>query len=105
MKATILSQEIILVTTTSFSHKQFSEKNPQADGPLYSASEMLEKACWDGLLNEMLPGIVDPSDNLFIWQVRNGSSFLKIDMGVCMPAIKNRFTLDPHYFLCDKEMN
>jgi hypothetical protein len=105
MQPTTLSQEILLLTATSFAYKQFAEKDPQPGGPSYSASEMLEKACWDGLLNEILPGIVNPSDNLFVWQVKSETSFLKINMGVCIPAIKNRFTLDPHYFLCDREMN
>ena len=46
-------QEILLSTDTEFAHRQWADKNEGTAG--LSAREQLEKACWDGLVKELIP--------------------------------------------------
>ena len=100
--------EILMFTNTSFSGRQLCELNAQERNGNLTPAEELEAACWNGLLDEMLPEITQRqayNDKLFIWQVETRKSYLRISMGVCplIPAV--RFTLDPHILLLKKELN
>jgi len=100
MKTEAIHQEILLFTDTHFSKREFctieTEKNA-AKG----AIEELEKACWAGLLWEMLPELIEPAGRKkqFIWQIRNGLHFLKINMGTYACEVERETTLDPYFFL------
>jgi len=102
MKSKPINQEILLLTTSTFSKKQFFEKDIRPDEP---SPEELEKACWNGLLGEMLPDIVKNDNKLFLWQVENHRTFLWISLGLCPPVIENFFSLDPDFFLYERQMN
>ena len=54
MKTAPIQQEILLMTGTKFSAREWAEKNVEDQNKL-SATEQLEDACWNGLLHEMLP--------------------------------------------------
>jgi hypothetical protein len=67
-----------------------------------SPAEELEKACWDGMLNEMLPGILGSFSNRkdnFIWSVIQGGGFLRICTGPTICSIENETAIDPHLHL------
>jgi hypothetical protein len=52
----VINQEILLFTGSGFCSRQFSKRDSDTEGDNdYSAMEELEKACWDGMLYEMLP--------------------------------------------------
>ena len=93
--------EIILLTGTGFSSREWIRKDgTESHGNL---NEQLEEACWNGLLPEMLPEIID--SNLLLWQIREGDSYLEIDMGE-YPAEKDLyFSIDPHNFLSCQSAN
>jgi hypothetical protein len=108
MKPTIINQEILLVTRTSFSKRQLCEMDAQDKNSNLAPEEQLEAACWNGLVDELLPEIVHQSsydEKLFLWQVEMRTSYLRISIGVCPPVLEEQFTLDPHIFLCTQEMN
>jgi hypothetical protein len=76
-----INQEILLMTATTFSQKEWCEKDGQ--GKKTSNTDKLEEACWNGLLNEILPGIIEKSStgkNLLLWQIIQYRSFLEIDL-------------------------
>ena len=60
MKTTSIQQEILPMTNTTFSKQQLCEKDLSTNNKL-SVIEQLEDACWNGLLYEMFPGIVERS--------------------------------------------
>jgi len=63
--------------------------------------EELENACWDGMLNELLPELAgDPSNGSrnFIWKIVTGAHSLCISMGLCPMPEKNETSIDPHFF-------
>ncbi len=77
-------QEILLITTTTFSIRDLSYKDDKdSNNSFYTIKEQLEEACWNGLLPDMLPEIIlrPALDNkLFIWRMQEGNSFLWIEL-------------------------
>ena len=103
MKQKATNNEILLFTGTSFCGHQFSSRdNDNTDTRNYPAREQLEKACWDGMLDEMLPELADNSSNRnrnFIWNVVIGINFLCVRPGPCPMPEKNATSIDPYYCL------
>lgn len=106
MKTHSTQQEILLMTGTKFAAKEWAEKITEDKNKL-SATEKLEDACWNGLLDEMLPEIVEKTKEgkkLFLWHVRHCKSFLGIDLGEASPQIERDSSIDPYFFaptLCE----
>jgi hypothetical protein len=102
MKTEAIHQEILLFTHTNFCKQEFCTREKENninrnDSPI----EELEKACWAGLLCEILPELMDDCSfkKLFIWQITNGLHFLKINMGTYACEVERETTLDPYRFL------
>jgi hypothetical protein len=107
MKKGSYQQEILLMATTSFSKRQWS-KIDSADNDKLSGTEQLEEVCWNGLLNEMLPEIALKSEsgkNLYLWQIRNGKSFLQIELCEFPQGIQKVYSIDPQFFLTSTILN
>jgi hypothetical protein len=102
MKTNFTQQEILLMTGTSFSSRQWCEKNDQDSQNRLTEKEQLEEACWNGLLPEMLPEIYGQTcgkTKLYLWQIREAVSFIEIELGE-LPADKEKyFSIDPYSFL------
>lgn len=102
METNSTHQEILLVTGTHFASREWNKLDDSGKNQ-FNANEQLEEACWNGQLAEMLPEIC--MRNLYLWQIKAGSSFLEIDLGE-FPEIKDSFfALDPYTFLATKSMN
>ena len=101
MKTKFTQQEILLITGTKFSEREWAEKMVEDKNKL-SPTEQLEDACWNGLLSEMLPEIVQKTTdgkNLFLWNVRQCRSFLEIELSESSPVIEKEFSIDPYLFV------
>ena len=99
---TNFQQEILLMTNTTFSQKQLCEKDASEKNKHFSRTEQLEDACWNGLLNELLPGIIEKSASgkfLCLRQIRQAKSFLEIELCDHPPQIEQEFSIDPYSFL------
>ena len=105
MGHTSTQQEILLLTGTSFSSRQWCQKDESTDNKRLSEKERLEEACWYGQVKEMLPELFRQSNNdnkVFLWKIQEGKSFLELDMGET-PMEKDRFySIDPYSFLSEK---
>jgi|SRR5215831_1654690 len=102
MKANFTQQEILLMTNTTFSQRQWCEKeNTDHHGSL-SCTEQLEDACWNGVIYEMFPGIVEKSaegKRLYLWQIYHGTSFLQLELCEQPRLIDLWFSINPHAFI------
>src|SRR5688572_525230 len=108
MKNNSLIREILLVTTTSFSNRQLCDTDSQDRNNNLAPAEQLEAACWNGLLDELLPEIMHQSQHakkLFLWQVEMRKFYLCIRKAECPPVQEIWSALDPHVFLYQQEMN
>lgn len=101
MEPNSTQQEILLVTGTSFSSREFC----QTDGTIYhqlSEKEKLEVACWNGLLPVMLPEIFrqfSVNKKLYLWEIREASSFIELELGEQYMEFEKYFSIDPYSFL------
>ncbi len=102
MKAKSTQQEILLLTGTGFSSRQWCKNEGTPDSGNLTGAEKLEEACWNGLLPELLPEICTPcagTDKLYLWQIRRVTSFLEIELGSFPEEKDSYFSIDPYAFL------
>jgi len=108
MKQHSINHEILLFLGTIFSGRQLCEINTQENMRTLAPARKLEMACWNSLLDELLPEIMQiPSctERLYMWDIQTGKTYLKIDRGVTQPVPKDDYSMDPHVFLCMLQMN
>lgn len=101
MKADIVKQEILLVIT-SFHHKELCKKNAPEDSRHDSFAEQLEEACWNGLLDELLGGIVkknESGERLSLWHIQQGKFFLELELCNYPQATEKQLSIDPYVLL------
>jgi len=109
MKPTTTNQEILLFTGTSFSRHEFSKlrnynNRPETD----SSRDELERACWAGMLFEMLPELTIDSFatyKMYIWSIHPGERFLLINQGTDPHPVDAAFSIDPQLFLPATHLN
>lgn len=101
MKTISTQQEILLITGSNFSAREWAETNADANNKL-TPNEQLENACWNGLLDEMLPELIEKTTKgkkLFLWHIRHCKSFLEIELSESSPLIEREFSIDPYFFV------
>jgi hypothetical protein len=102
MKPQATIREILLMTDTSFSKRQLCErKDTNCNERTYSTADGLEKACWSGLVFELLPDIFndDERKSLFLWKVNQAEQFLYLQLSSTPSSTDYETSIDPYYFL------
>lgn len=102
MKKKSTQQEILIMTNTTFSKMQLCEKDMPEGNQNLSRTEQIEEACWNGLLHEMLPGIVAKSaegKRLYLWNIRHGETYLQLELCEQPQLIDQYFSIDPYAFM------
>ena len=109
MKPQIANQEIILFTGTSFANREFCSLDTEYnEGKEISLHDKLEKACWNGLLSEPLPGVLagnSSNGESFIWQISSADNFLCINMGAYDEPVTGESSINPYYFITSVNIN
>lgn len=100
----VIQQEILLICGTKFSSRQCWQKINERSRPA-SEIEQLEDACWNGLLNEMLPEIFVSQKDLFLWQIRETKCGLEIELGELPAGVDYFYSIDPYLFLGSSHLN
>src|SRR5687768_8059410 len=101
MKKGSVQQEILLVATSTFSNREWCKKDMRESRNL-SSMEQLEEACWNGLLEDSLPEIIEKSHTgkrLCLWHIRHGQSFLQIELCESPLTIEKKYSIDSTCFL------
>ena len=101
MKTDSTQQEILLVMGTSFSKREWSYKDTDKKNNL-TEREQLEEACYNGLLEEMLPEVfmqMPQEKKLYLWDIKEGNSFIELELGEIPEEKENFFSIDPYSFL------
>ena len=73
MENNATQQEILLLTGTNFAARQACEKDDTGTSGQMTPIDRLQAACWNGLLPDILPEIMEKSTTgkqLFLWQVK-----------------------------------
>src|SRR5580700_11142070 len=102
MKPASKQQEIILMLETTFLWREYLENDDSVKENFLSEKEKLVEACWNGLLFKMLPEIIefsDKSEQLYLWQIKEASYFLELELGQSREPVDSFFSIDPYNFL------
>jgi len=102
MKASGMHQEILMVSGTNFSTREFSESTDGINYDLLTEKEKLIVACWNGLLLEMFPEIFNDElvdKKLYLWGRSEGSLFMEVKLGEIDVESEKQFSIDPCSFL------
>ena len=105
MKPQHIHQEVLIFTNNTLSQKVLFKKNSSNNNS--SATEELEEAFWDGLLNELIPEIMpsSPHPKMFIWGIHTGKFYLLIDLADTPAVTESVLSIDPHLFSSEINMN
>ena len=88
MNTSSILQEILLITNTTFSKRQLCETDRKDKIRSLSPVQQLETACWNSLLDELLPEIMlqpTPHKKLYLWQVEKRKFSLSLVKADCPP--------------------
>ena len=100
-------QEVLLNTDTQFVYRQLTDNDMSgADG--LSAIQQLEKACWDGLVKELIPELdisLLTGKKLWLWQIHETVSFLALDFYEFPVTKEWETSIDPYLFLSEIRTN
>jgi len=102
MKSLSLQQEILLVTTSNVSRRQMDRSRSDDFNRHLSFTDQLEEACWNGLLDEIIPETIQtlsPGKKLHLWQIRQGIGMLHIELCTFPVVIDKQYSLDPYLFV------
>lgn len=108
MENNATQQEILLVTGTSFAARQACEKDGSGTSGAPSTIDRLQAACWNGLLPEMLPEIIQKTPagkQLYLWQVYETTSFLELKFGDYEEEQEREMSIDPYSFMSTEMYN
>src|SRR5215467_8357769 len=83
MQSRISNREMLLFTNTSFAKTGLGDPDQVARNQAKNSAEQLEKACWSGLIFEMLPGIFDRSEkrDTYVWRVNQAKESIHVAFG------------------------
>ena len=102
-------QEILILKGNSFTARQYHSKNENGKPESLSPEEQLEEACWNGLIQELIPELyIHPGKDktLYLWQVKESNSFLELDLSEEIPETKDNYlSIDPYAFMKGRLMS
>ena len=104
----IHQQEILLAFNSHFLSKIYFEKCNAGSSDIFIELEKIEEACWNGLLEQVLPEIFTMNiyaRPIFIWRIREYNSVMEIDMGEHPSDKESFFCIDPYRFMAIEQMN
>ena len=106
MKEKYIQQEIIFFVNNKFSQNLLCEKNESKDKPASSAREQMAEACWNGLLNQLLPEISIKVENkpITIWEVQEAEHSIVLQLGT-LTVVDPQDSVNPYRFLTEDRYN
>ena len=108
MKANSTQMEILILTGTSFSASQLSDKNEATGKPNLSEKEKLTEACWNGLLPAMLPELceqIPEGKKIYLWEIKEADAFIDLELGEYLEDKDNYFSVNPYLFIPNQPIN
>ena len=103
-----VQMEVLLMTGTSFLAGNWVHKDDNVGERNYTEIEQLQEACWNGLLEMMLPEVlIKPSNDgiLYLWDVKEAESFLELVLSEIPLPIDRRLSITPHSFFSFQDYN
>ena len=102
MKLIKTQQEILLLTGTRFSSRLYAPKDDLPKQDELSDNEKLQEACWNGMIEELLPELREDVNNkkLFLWNIIQGDAFLELKFSNAPTELDDKhLSIDPYSFI------
>ncbi len=102
MKNTSTNLEIMLVTNSSFFKKDWCELHADKNETLLSQKEQLIKLCWNGMLKEMIPEILQNENGkkpLTLWEINDSGNLLDLRYGDTDKEMNDGLSINPYVYL------
>jgi hypothetical protein len=100
--------EVLLMTGSTFLAGNWVPKDNDPGDRGLSDLEKLQEACWNGLLETMLPEVwIKPANDgiLYLWGIKEAQAFLELELSEVPLPFDKRLSITPHSFLAFQEYN
>lgn len=107
MRTGYTQQEILLFIRTNFSRRHLDTKDELGNDRPLTEKDLLEEACWNGLIWETLPEICEWGSNasLTLWAISQADSFLDLVLGQFKERGEKSFSINPYVFMQIQHFN
>jgi hypothetical protein len=102
MKTKSTQQEVLLITGTRFSSRQYQDKKDAGNPNRLTDNELLEDACWNRMIQSMLPEVfqsMPDANKIYLWRTKEAEAFIELELGEYPEEIEKEFSIDPYSFL------
>jgi hypothetical protein len=101
MKNTSTNQEILLLSNSSYFKRDWVQLNDNKNDKKLSQKEQLILLCWNGMLKEMIPEILQTEPGrkpLTLWEINESGNMLDLRYGDFNQFIDDEWSINPYVF-------
>jgi hypothetical protein len=101
MKNTSTNQEILLLSNSSFFKRDWVELTDNKNDKQLSQKELLIQLCWNGMLKEMIPEILQTEPGkkpLTLWEINESGNMLDLRYGDFNQFVDDEWSINPYIF-------
>ncbi|MBK7559353.1 MAG: hypothetical protein IPI54_14360 [Chitinophagaceae bacterium] len=108
MKKITTNREILLLSGSSFFQRDWCEMNSKSDSKKLSQKEQLIQLCWNGMLHEMIPEILETQPGkkpLTLWEINESGNLLDLRYGEFDEEMNDEWSINPYVYLAFSNPN
>jgi hypothetical protein len=102
MKNTFTNQEILLLSNSSYFKRDWVELTGNKNNKQLSQKEQLIHLCWNGMLKEIIPEILQPEAGkkpLTLWEINESGNMLDLRYGDIDREMNDEWSINPYVYL------
>ena len=102
MKNTSTNQEILLLSNSNYFKRDWVELTGNKNDKQLSQKEKLIHLCWNGMLKEMIPEILQPETGkkpLTLWEINESGNMLDLRYGDVDMEMNDEWSINPYVYL------
>jgi hypothetical protein len=102
MKNNATNQEILLLSNSSYFKKDWAELTGNKNDKQLSQKKQLVLLCWNGMLKEMIPEILEPEAGkkpLTLWEINESGNMLDLRYGDIDLEMNDEWSINPYVYL------
>ena len=102
MKNTSTNQEIMLLSNSSYFKRDWVELTGNKNNKQLSQKEQLILLCWNGMLKEMIPEIIQSAAGkkpLTLWEINESGNMLDLRFGDMDEEMNDEWSINPYVYL------
>jgi hypothetical protein len=102
MKTNSTNQEILLLSNSSYFKRDWVELTGNKNDKQLSQKEQLILLCWNGMLTEMIPEILQTETGkkpLTLWEINQSGNMLDLRYGDIDQEMNDEWSINPYVYL------